>query len=271
VDTNNLVPGDATASKQALVVQLMRASGVVDNYCQKVLGATVDTAHGEARVQPHWSVGPRIGVVVKATPVVQLVSASVGDTPGGLSPLADLTNVAFEENVIWVPLATGMGPLGTSLPGGVAARKFYSLQYVNGWANTTITTAAAAGATTVTVASATGLGPGMALNLQSKGASEVAVIDASFTPQPTASNVAIPLAAPTQNAYAQYDVATVMPQDIKEATVLITKALIKTRGDSAVVLNGMGTAPGREQALEAGIGDDLGLAEYLLHPYRRTT
>jgi hypothetical protein len=268
VDTNNLVPGDATASKQALVVQLMRASGVVDNYCQKVLGATVDVAQGEARVQSHWSLGPRIECPVKNTPVVQLVSASVGDTPASVSPLADLSNTDFSKpGVLGIPIAGGGGPRTFTPSGG--GSKFYVLQYVNGWANTTIATAVTTGARSVTVASATGLGPGMALNLQSKSGSEVVVIDASFTPAPTGTNVAVPLTAATVGAYGPGDVATVMPQDIKEATILIAKALIKTRGDAAVVLNAIGGGPGREVPLDDGVASDLDLAEYLLHPYRR--
>ena len=70
--------------------------------------------------------------------------------------------------------------------------------------------------------------------------------------------------------YASGDTATALPQDIKQAVILLTKALIKTRASQSIEMPRAGSdSPGPEHSLSAGVTDDYDLAVELLAPYRR--
>jgi hypothetical protein len=266
VDTNNLVPGNATASKAALVVQLQRASAAVDNLCGKVLAATVDTETGSYRVTYDDWLGPVLRIPLKFTPIIQVASVQVGNTPNSMAALTDLSNIAYGPKTITVPLSTGI----VSSPfRGAGSRQRAIVSYVNGWANTALTTAANAGATAITVASVLGVSPGQQLNIQSTSAAETVTVDPSFVPNPNGINTQIPLTTPLVGTYAPNDTVTAFPQDIKEATILIAKALIKTRGSASMVLASVGGQATREDTLEPGVASDLDIAQMLLEPYRR--
>jgi hypothetical protein len=264
VDTNNLVPGDLAKSKQALVMQLQRASAAVDNLCQKVIAATVDTESGFYRVGNHPALGPVLRVPLKYTPIIQVAAVKVGPTPAGLSTITDLSNIAYGPKVVTIPLV-GATPSLT----GWTGQQHAVVSYVNGWANTALTSTAATGATTLNVASALGIAPGMQLNVQSATAAETVTVDASFVPTVSGINVAVPITTPLVGAYAVGDTVTAFPQDIKEATILLAKAFIKTRGSAAVVLSSLSGQPGHADQLETGVASDLDLARMLLEPFKR--
>ena len=151
VDVSQLIPGDSNQAHQAaaLVMQLQRASGVADKICRKVLGATLDTQAGFYRIQNDPNLGPVIRVPLDFTPVVAVAGVSVGNTPSTMGVLTDLTNVWIGKKVATIPLG-GSSFNGTSRWSG---KQFASVQYVNGWVNTTLFSSASPGATSVTVAS----------------------------------------------------------------------------------------------------------------------
>jgi hypothetical protein len=263
VDTNQLVPGDVTKSKQALVMQLQRASAAVDNLCQKVIAATVDTESGYYRVQNHAALGPVLRIPLKYTPVIQVAAIKVGPSPAALSTITDLSNLDYGPKTITVPLT------GTPCLTGWAGRQNAVVSYVNGWANTALTGAAVSGTTSLSVASALGIAPGMQLNVQSATAAETVTVDASFVPTVSGINVPVPITTPLVGTYAAGDTVTAFPQDIKEATILLAKAFIKTRGSAAVVLSSLSGQPGHVDQLESGVASDLDLARMLLEPFKR--
>lgn len=270
VDTNQLVPGgSASANQAALVMQLQRASTLADNLCQKVLAATVDTQYGKYRVQSDpWS-GPVVKVPLDFTPVVAISAVSAGWTPGALTALSDLSGVSIGKKAAVIPLYPGgnsTGPLTSSLSGGSHA--YVSVQYVNGWANTSLT-AAPSGAS-LAVASDLGIVPGQQLRLANATASETVTVAPGYTPAATGNPTAVPLTAAPVGTYTTGDLVTAMPQDIKQAVILLAKDLIKTRASQSIEFGHIGgDAPGAQHGMPAGVTSDYELALEILAPYRR--
>jgi hypothetical protein len=270
VDTTQLVPGGTTQANQAaLVLQLTRASALADNLCQKVLAATVDTQYGRYRVQADSWLGPVVKVPLDYTPIVAVASVSYGWTPSSLAALSSLADVAIHKKTATIPLApsnTLSGPLSTSF----GSHAHVSVSYVNGWANTSVNGAVAAGATSVPVASDLGIVPGQQLRLASASNSEVVTVASSYTATANGTATSVPITSGTVGTYASGDTATALPQDIKQAVILLTKALIKTRASQSLELpRAGGDTPGPEHSLSAGVSSDYDLAIELLAPYRR--
>jgi hypothetical protein len=267
VDVSQLVPGgNANAQAAALVLQLQRASALADNFCQKVLAATVDTQAGYWRIQSHRSMGPVLKVTLDHTPIIAVSAVSVGTAPNALIPLTDLSNVWISRKTATIPLAgVATGPTISRYD----TNRFATVQYVNGWANTVITTSVPIGSTTITVASTLGIMPGMQLNVQSANGSEMVTISPTFVPSNTGQGVAVPIVSPTVGAYSPNDTVTAMPQDIKQAVILIAKSLIKTRGSESITIASTSSQPDHINHLEPGVSSDFDLAMDLLEPYKR--
>jgi len=171
VDVSQLVPGgDAPTNAAALVMQLQRASAYADNFCQKVLAATVDTQAGQYRVQRD-AMGPVIKVPLNFTPIVAVSGVSVGDTPSAVAPLTDLSNIWIGPKTVTVPILGSGSPFAS-----FSGRKYATVEYVNGWANTALTAGANPGAMSITVASALGVMPGQQLNIQNATQAETVTV-----------------------------------------------------------------------------------------------
>ena len=267
VDVSQLIPGDNNQAHQAaaLVMQLQRASGVADKICRKVLGATLDTQAGFYRIQNDPALGPVIRVPLDFTPIVAVAGVSVGNTPSTMGVLTGLTNVWIGKKVATIPLG-GSTVNGTSRWSG---KQFASVQYVNGWVNTTLFASAGPGATSVTVASTLGIMPGQQLNLVNTNNSEMVTVDPAYIPSNTATNALIPLTSAVVGTYAAGDTVTNMPQEIKQAVILIAKSLIKTRGSESIVIASTTSQPEHVTGLESGVTSDMEMAEYLLEDYKR--
>lgn len=269
IDTTQLVPGGTSQQNAAaLIMHLQRASSYADGFCQKVLAATVDTQSGKFRVRHDAWLGPVLSIPLDFTPIIAVSGVQIGWTPSSLVAISDLSNVAINRKTAVIPFAppgVSSGPVVT----GFSGTAYATVTYVNGWANTTLTQAAAAGASSITVASTLGIMPGQQLTLWSTTASEQVTVATTWTPTNTGTNTAVPLAAPVVGSYAVNDVATAMPQDIKTAVILIAKSLIKTRGSDSVVLQSTGGSGGPRESMEPGITTDLGLAEDILERYKR--
>lgn len=267
MDVTQLVPGGNPAQQAAaLVMQLQRASGVADKICRKVLGATLDTQAGSYRVQNDPNLGLVIRVPLDFTPIVAVAGASVGTTPAAMGALTDLSNVWISKKTATIPLA------GTSVTGfhGASGKRFASVQYVNGWVNTTLYAPASPGAVAVTVTSTLGIMPGQQLNLVNTNNSETVTVDPAYIPSNTATNALIPVTAPVVGTYAAGDTVTNMPQEIKQAVILIAKSLIKTRGSESIVIASTTSQPDHVQGVESGVTSDMEMAEYLLEDYKRS-
>jgi hypothetical protein len=259
VDVSQLVPGgDAAKNAAALVMQLQRASAYADNFCQKVLAATVDVQAGSYRVQLDPALGNVIKVPFNYTPLIAVSDIRIGRTPGALALISTPANLWIGPKVATIPV-----------PGTVGERCFAQISYVNGWANTALTNVANPGSVSITVASTLGIMPGQQLNLQNATNAETVTVDPSFTPSNLGTDTLIPLTSPIVGTYAVQDTVTAFPQDIKQAVILIAKAMIKTRGSDSIVLASTTSQPDHIERLESGVTSDLDMAMELLGPYKR--
>lgn len=265
MDVSQLVPGGTPAQQAAaLVMQLQRASGVADKICRKVLGATLDTQAGNYVVRNDPDLGAVIRVPLDYTPIVAVAGASIGSTPSNLSTVTDLSNVWIGKKAVVIPLGTN-SPFGWRSSG----RRFATVQYVNGWVNTTLYSGAKPGDVSVTVTSTLGVMPGQQLNLVNTNNSEIVTVSPSYIPSNTATNVPVPLVSPVVGTYAAGDTVTNMPQEIKQAVILIAKSLIKTRGSESIVIASTTSQPEHVTGVESGVTSDMEMAEYLLSDYVR--
>lgn len=259
VDVSQLVPGgDAAKQAASLVMLLQRASAYADNFCQKVIAATVDVQAGQYRVQSNRMLGAVIKVPLDNTPVIAVSDIRVGRTPATIGLITTPSNLWISRKVATIPV-----------PGAYGETMFAQISYVNGWANTALTVAAPAGALSITVASTLGIMPGMQLNIQSPNNAETLTVDTSFVPSNLNINALVPVTTPIVGTYGIGDTVTAFPQDIKQAVILIAKSLIKTRGSESIVISSTTSQPDSIDKLERGVTSDIDMALDLLAPYRR--
>lgn len=254
VNINQLVVhGTTQANADALKQTIARASSLADSYCYQVLAATLDTQLGRYRVNREGS----IKVPLAFTPVVQVSGVQVGPTPSSMSALTDLSNVWVGRKVAEIPLVNLT--LGSS---SVSGYVYAAVTYVNGFANTVLSVAATAGQSTFTVDSPLGILPGMPLVIHDPAQTEHVVVAS------VAGNV-VTATLPLSYPHAVDVNVSALPESIKQATVLLTSALIKTRGSEAIVMQAMHGQPSKTASTEDGGMEEIDLAVGMLKPFRR--
>lgn len=255
VDITTLFPnGTAAQNQRVLVDSIERASSWIDKICHQVLAATRDTHQGRYLVN-RWGT---VRIPLPRKPVLEVSAIQVGYRPSAMVALTSLADVSISPyGVIEVPVTTSALPMPP--PGwggiGVGSRPTVAVTYVNGFPNTTLTADATAGATSITVASSLGVYPGTTLTIYDTAAgTEQVTVASSFV----AGSTTVPLATPTAFAHTATVSVSNLPPVVKEAAVLLTSALIQTRGDDAVILDST-DAP---QRVQGGYGSNAE-AEYL--------
>jgi hypothetical protein len=268
VDVSQLVPKNSSPATQtaALTRVIGRASSWADRICHQVLAATSDVQSGEYRV---WTDGT-IRVPVENTPLIQVTNVNVGQFAGTLAALTDLSGCRLGKKVVRIPVFNApsmMIPVTAS-----SARRgwlFADVTYVNGYAHTVTTLAAAAGASSVTVLNPLGIFPGLPVTIYDGASGGLLTEQNTVAPTYVSGNV-IPLAAPLANAHTAGVSVSAMPPFVREAVISLTSALVKTRGSDAYV---MPPGPGRQTKLAEmmpGAGEDIDIAFELLEPLGRT-
>ena len=251
-----------------------RASAVADVYCEQVLGATVDseehwTGQGLAAIDGHGN----LWVQTERWPVQQVLSFQYGlpQTGGTVWTSAAVTDVLVAG------VARLVYPAGLPQRGwGQQLRVQYS--YVNGWPVTTLTAAALAGATSLPLADATGIGAGQRLTIFDLGQSETVAVASSWAPVQGMASVPLasgtlfahtPVFRPVSAGQQPYDIAvSALPPEVKEAVLLIAKALLDVRGAGALVMGRAGGVSGTK-APAGGIQLVPEQAQEILRRYRR--
>lgn len=241
VDTQALVKGDAAATDAELLNRIRAASAWADT----IMGRTVpvvafqDTELKRVNVRPDMTVS----LAPRHTPCLQLVSFQYGVTPGSMATLSDMTNVMPDLHFFEVPLGLGFvssaGPLqfGTVRPG----RSIYcQYSYIAGWPHTTLLGGVSVGATSVSVVDATGVMPGQSMTIYDGAQTEQVTVSSSYTTGTT-----LPLASGTVFAHPSGVTATALPDDIRQATILLTSTLVQTRGAVAVLAPQINALAGR--------------------------
>lgn len=271
VDVSSLIPGASAGAQTAVLTRVIaRASSFADQFCRKVLAATLDVQSGEYRLFPDGT----IRVPVDNTPLIQVTNVNVGFAAGRLTPLTDLSTCRLGKKVVRIPTAQLSMSLPLSPSQSAALSRtgsvFADVTYVNGYAHAQTATGSLAGVSSIQV-TGTGLGivPGLPLTIYdgaANGAStEQVIVGAGYQ----YGSSTVPLAAPTQYAHGAGCSVSALPGFVREAIISLTSALIKTRGSDSYT---MPSGPRQQMKIEGmlpGSDEDFEVAFELLEPLRR--
>lgn len=260
VDTSQLVPAGSVLTQEAALVDLIaRASGEADKLCRKVLAATLDVAVGEFRIFRDQT----LRIPVPYTPIVAVVGVSVGYQANSLTPLTDLSGLWIERKVVRVPVpqlpftaavAFSTNPPAMSRPG----RMFVQMQYVNGWAHSTLAAATLAGAASITPLSVVGFAPNLPFTVKDGASTESAVVASTYV----MGSATVPLASPLQNAHGQGATVSALPPIVKDAVIDLVKWLVKSRGSKAIVMGSIKGQPLTAANAKTQTSEPGGTADY---------
>lgn len=268
LDYGNLVVGGNQAAQDAeLTNAITRASSYIDQYCNQIIGATLDTEQQRVRVATDGSVI----IHPKYFPIVAVTEINLGPNPQMLTALPDPSIAWLEEQQIVIPYAnanltwSSQGALGFALAnGGPRSRMYANYTYVNGYANTVSVGLTSIGDTSIDVQDGLGLVPGEQITIFDGAATERVTVASSYV---FGSNT-VPLTAPIQYNHLAGTSVSALPAAIKEAAILITSAYLKIRGDASLIMD-VTTRPGQQIDGSQKIGSDLAHAQEILKPFRR--
>jgi hypothetical protein len=267
LDYGNLVQGGTQAQQDAeLTNAITRASSYIDQFCNQIIGATVDVEQQRVRLRPSGE----LAIHPKYFPIVALTSLSVGYNPQSLVAVPDCSIAWLEEQQIIFPYAnanltwSSQGALGYGTGVGTRQTAYVQYGYVNGYANTLTAQNAAQGATSLTVVDGTGITPGESLKIFDGASTENIIVADNYT----FGSTTVPLTAPLAYAHAAGVSVSALPAAVKEAAILVTSAYLKIRGDASLVL-GVTNRPGEQTPGSQLVGSDIAHAQQLLQPFRR--
>lgn len=267
LDYGNLVAGgNQTAQDAELTNAIIRASSAIDQYCNQIIGATLDTEQQRTRIKSDGT----IRFHPKYFPVVAMTDLQLGWTPNALTAVTDPSQAWFEEQEIIYPYAqlpqsmSSQGPLSFGFPMSSRAETFIKYTYVNGYANTLVATSASAGATSIICEDGLGVVAGMSLTIYDGANTERVTVANTYT----FGSATISLTAPLIYAHAVGISVGNLPAAIKQAAILYTSAALKIRGDAALVMS-VTNAPSQQSGGSQRVGSDIALAQEILEPFRR--
>ena len=269
LDYGNIVAGGNQAAQDAeLTNAITRASSWIDQFCNQIIGATLDTEQQRVRLRPDGT----LRIHPKYHPVVALTALSYGYTPLAVDQViaSDCSVAWLEDQQIIFPYAqtatswSSAGPLSFGIPSGSRTETYVRYTYVNGYANTLLASNAAAAATSITVKNGVGLTAGESIKIFDGASTENITVASNYV---FGSNV-VPLAEPLAFAHTAGVSVSALPAAIKEAAILVTSAYLKIRGDASLVL-AVTNSPGQQIDGSQKVGSDVAHAKELLLPFRR--
>jgi hypothetical protein len=266
LDINNLVVGGNQAAQDAeLANVIFRASSYMNEYLNQNLVANryTETQRVRTNSQGFISLHPN------NNPIISLESFEYGSTPNNLQTLPDPSQCWFEPQQIIIPLSqfattySSAGPLsfGASAP---RQQMFTKYTYVSGYTNTAIATAVAA-ATSLTVASGLGIRAGSVLKIYDGALSETVTVASTYVYGSTT----VPLTSALVSTHAAGVAIGNLPNAIKQATILLTTAFLRIRGDKSNTMSITTRAQGSEIQGATRYGSDIQLALDMVNLYRR--
>jgi hypothetical protein len=268
-DTNTLDQtniGNQAAQDSALLNIIRRASAWVDTIVQQPLEASLDTEIKSVRMGRDGLVN----VHVDQSPIISLQSVQFRYHPRDPYQTVDLSSIEVREG--WFTIYDLF--YNTSLGQDLASLSYYDMPlynrqellpisikytYLNGWANTTLAVAAAANATSITVVDSTGVVVGQRLTIYDGQYQETVVVQA------VNGNV-ITLSRGLVFAHAIGVGVSAIPDAVKQATIMLTSALIKDRGSLAITMQETSVLNVNSSPNKSG---EVDIAKTLLTPYRR--
>lgn len=257
---NSQYPQDQDAE---LANTIARASSWVDTNCNQVLAATLENEQQRGRIRPDGSIifHPRYN------PIIALTSFQYGYPNTELYSIGDCSIAWIEPQQIVIPNTTvswtSQGPLQFGLNSSPSTPIFMKYQYVAGYTNTLIISAVATESTLV-VKNGTGIIAGQVLRIYDGQYSEDVTVDDTYV----FGSTTVPLTHPLLFDHAPSVSISALPPAVKEATILVTTAFLKVRGDSSMTM-GIANSASLSQNLGGNLGEEIALAKELLMPYKR--
>lgn len=204
----SLVPNSSEADRDAEIGRIIvRASAMINGEVNQNLSATVDFEAGWVTVSDFGE----LRIHTRANPIVEVLSVSVGPSPGSLTDITDLSNIILDPWQITIP----------SIAYRRGSRVWARWSYINGYAVTTLASPAAAGATSITVGNPAGILVNQTLLTIEDGTSLEQV-----TPTAISGNtLTVP---PLLESHQAGTGVTALPDDVKEAMLLLLSRLHDT-------------------------------------------
>lgn len=268
INADNLVANNADASAAMLSTLIANACSWIDTFCGQILAATLDTEKTKTRVDRNGI----LHIHPRYTPICSVTAFSYGSDQSSLAALSSLSNIwvepaKFEVPLTFAPFYSSVGPLQFGTP--IAGQEMYvQYSYVSGYVVTTLAATAVAGASSIVVASSTGILPGVTqLGIYDGGKTESVQVASSYD----GASTTVPIVGTLAHDHGQVGVSvSSLPPGVKQAAIMLTTALVKTRGTTAIQAP---TVKGNmSRAAPKGGGDhddDIALAYDLLDNYRR--
>jgi len=263
LDYDNLVVGgNQNAQDAELARVILRATSYLNGYLNQDLhaGPVIETQRvrmsGDGFIYLH---------PIK-NPIISLSAFQYGSSPNNLQTLNDPSQCWFESQQIVIPLSqinttyTSSGPLAFGSY-GPRIRLFTKYTYIAGYVNTTCT--GSLNASTLTVANVSGILPSETYRIIDGAFSESVTVDNSYVYGSTT----IPLTAPLAFAHTGAGFSN-MPFAIKQATILMTSAFVKQRGDASMTMN-LTTQPTVNIGNNQRYAGEIALALDMVNLYRR--
>ena len=263
---SNLVYQGQQADQDAELFRVIgRASAIVANILNQDVVAQARTKYQRIRVARDGTIMLHPG----EWPMVSVTALSLGYAANVLTAVSTSSLAAgwidTDLGAFMLPAAWGSTTFGTSVQFGSPAAgaqllAFYT--YIAGYPATTLAATAAAAATSITVSSSAGMLAGQAVQIIDGSKSETVTV----TTTPTTNVVAVSALA---FGHTFTDVRTnavavhAMPDDIRQALILVTVALIQCRGNDATVMGQLLT-PGPTPGIDPVTSSNLRLAKQML-------
>jgi hypothetical protein len=263
LDYNNLVVGgNQNAQDAELARVILRATSYLNEYLNQDLHANPVTETQRVRMSGDGF----IYLHPNKNPIISLSAFQWGSSPNNLQTLADPSQCWFESQQIVIPLSqinttyTSSGPLAFGSY-GPRIPLFTKYTYIAGYVNTTCT--GSLNASTLTVANVAGILPGETYRIIDGAFSESVTVDNSYVYGSTTILLTAPLAfAHTGAGFSN------MPFAIKQATILMTSAFVKQRGDASMTMN-LTTQPTVNIGNNQRYAGEIALALDMVNLYRR--
>ncbi len=263
LDYNNLVVGgNQNAQDAELARVILRATSYLNEYLNQDLHANPLTETQRTRISNQGY----IFLHPNKNPIISLSSFQWGTDPNNLQTLADPSLCYFENQEITIPLSqinttyTSSGPLAFGSY-GPRVPIFTKYTYIAGYVNTTCT--GTAGATSITVVNPSGILPGETYRIIDGANATSVTVANNYTYGATT----VPLTAPLANSHTAAGFSN-MPFAIKQATILMTSAFIKQRGDASMTMN-LTTQPTVNIGNNQRYAGEVRLALDMVNLYRR--
>ena len=264
-DVDDLVGGGTSAiNDQELANVVARASSWIDSHCGQVLASTVDTEALRASIDRRGflKIHPRYW------PITEVVALSYGPLPSLMASVSASTCWIEQESIV-LPIqgfsAAFQGPIQFTGNYSTTQEQFVSVTYVNGYPNTALSASVSASASSLPVGDLTGFLPGSQFIVYDGASTERLTVGAAF--QPTAGAGLLPVTTPTAYAHGSTISVSALPPAIKQAAIYVTSAILKARGNAALVMQTL--TPSTFQTSNPSAMADYNAAVDILKPFRR--